>query len=324
MGIKFGKAYMEISIPVIKRIAGPLPFDIYIKRTERAFTKLFKKGDIADQERLDHYWTQKNVDSLYVKNDNYRNYLDIVKDVAETFIDDKEISSAELLSVSKEMIDVTMVEVFVDLNVDQDSLSHASTAVKGCVTSLEKDPKSMITLFKHITSHPYLMKHSITTSILSIILAKMEEMTSKKTLNFIGMGGLLHDIGLSHLSFDAEEKDQIHLSPSEWKELKEHPQIGKRMLDGLKAVPNEVIMIVLHHHEQPNGRGYPNGLYDKSIFFPAKIIAIADSFSNLITKRSYRDAFPPKKALEIMKLDHGKYDANLLKLFSTLFSHLKK
>ena len=321
---KFKEDYISISIPVIKNLEEKLPFDIYIKRSESSYTKVFKKDDYLDASRIDHYWQNKNVEALFVNRESYRTYLSLVEKVAVTLLKkDSSLSVEELISVSNEMIDLTMVEVYVDMNFDSKSLLHASTSVKGCIKALSKNPKTMITLFQHINSHPYLMKHSVATSVFSLLLAKMAGMSSPKTLNSLGVGALLHDIGLSQLSFDIEEKDQLNLTAAEWKELKEHPQLGKRMLDGLKIISDDVSMIVLQHHEQPNGRGYPNGFYDKKIYYPAKIVAIADSFSSLIMKQLNKKAFSPQKAIHSMTLDQGKFDAELLKTFTSLFEHLK-
>jgi HD-GYP domain-containing protein (c-di-GMP phosphodiesterase class II) len=312
----FELEYIGISIPVIKKIETLLPFDIYLKRSEEAFTKVFNRGSEIDIDRLDRYWKKKKVNALFVGKDNYREYLMVVSKVAENFFNkEEEFNVEEIISVSEEMINMTMLEVFVDMHVDQDAVSHAATAIKGCLKAISRDPKSMISLFQRIAKHPYLMKHSITTSMFAIIISKQAKLSSQKTLFNIGLGSMLHDIGLSNLPCGTEEKDQINLSASEWKELKEHPHLGKRMLDNLKGIPNEVSMIVLQHHEQPNGRGYPNGLYDKKIFSLAKIVAIADSFSSLITKTTHKDALPPLKALETMKLDQGKFDPKYLKLF---------
>ena len=324
MSQNFEENYISISIPVIKNMEGNLPFDIYIKRSESSYTKVFKKDDYLDSNRIDHYWQNKNIESLYVNRESYRTYLSLVEKVAVNSLKkDSSLSVEELISVSNEMIDLTMIEVFVDMNFNNESLLHASTAVKGCVKALSKNPKTMITLFQHMNSHLYLMKHSVATSVFSLLLAKMTGMSSQKTLNSLGVGALLHDIGLSQLSFNVEEKGQLNLTAPEWKELKEHPQLGKRMLDGLKIISDDISTIVLQHHEQPNGRGYPNGLYDKKIYYLAKIVAIADSFSGLIMKQLNHEAFSPQKAINSMTLDQGKFDAELLKTFSSLFEHLK-
>lgn len=124
------------------------------------------------------------------------------------------------------------------------------------------------------------------------------------------------------MTFNAEEKDE--LLPAERKEIHQHPELGKRVLDSVKSINQEVRTIVIQHHEQPNGRGYPNALHEKQIYYLSKIVAIADSFSALLSVRPYREeAFTPIKAIEIMNEDRGKFDLHLLEQFSKIFIQVK-
>lgn len=78
--------------------------------------------------------------------------------------------------------------------------------------------------------------------------------------------------------------------------------------------------IVLQHHEQPNGLGYPNHLGGAQIYMPAKIVAIADGFVTLTTKSAHREEpFTAQRAIQNMKDDLNKYDVNLLRMFSDIF-----
>jgi HD-GYP domain-containing protein (c-di-GMP phosphodiesterase class II) len=318
MAFIFDSEFITISILVLKKITGKLQFDIYLKRAENKYTKLFKVGDIVSQSRLERYWINKNISELSVSKDEYRQYLLYVEQVADKYVEDtSSIEANEVVHITREIIDLTMLEIFVDMNVDQSALIHASQAVKGCVDVLARDPGSIVKIFKHITKHPYLLKHSIATAMFSLMLAKIEKNENENTYQKLGLGALMHDIGMSRLSFDPEDKDS--LTPSEWKEIKEHPHVGKRIIDCVPAVPSESKIIIMQHHEQPNGVGYPNQLHDKDIFYLAKIVSIADSFSALTSKRPYQSSTPPVKALELMKLDHGAFDKALLKSFIGIF-----
>ena len=94
-----------------------------------------------------------------------------------------------------------------------------------------------------------------------------------------------------------------HLTPEQWKEIKTHCELGKRQLDMVKGIRPEVLSIVMQHHEQPNGKGYPNNLTGNQIFHPAKIVAIADGFSALLSDRPFREAKTPKEAIESRYVD---------------------
>ena len=157
----------------------------------------------------------------------------------------------------------------------------------------------------------------------SLMLARSVKLESERSMMMVGMGGLLHDLGMVNLGFDPEAKE--NLSPDEWRELKGHPEMGKRMLDRVKEASVEVKLVVLQHHEQPNGMGYPNGLQNRDIFLPAKIVAIADSFSALVSIRPYRPkAAEPLEALALMRQDIGKFDPKLLNTFAEYFEKTDK
>ena len=99
--------------------------------------------------------------------------------------------------------------------------------------------------------------------------------------------------------------------------MKEHPQLGKRAIDRVTGIPKEVFTIILEHHEQPNGMGYPNGMHGQAIYLPSKIVSIADSFSALISSRPFgKSPVGAKEALATMAADRGKFDEPLLNKFA--------
>ncbi|MBI3541753.1 MAG: hypothetical protein HY075_00550, partial [Deltaproteobacteria bacterium] len=77
-------------------------------------------------------------------------------------------------------------------------------------------------------------------------------------------------------------------------------------------------------HEEPSGAGYPSGLRGPVIFYPAKIVGLADSFCALITKRPFREAYTIEQALGIIQHEVGKYDRELVKLLVGVFGQKAK
>src|SRR5208337_397673 len=78
---------------------------------------------------------------------------------------------------------------------------------------------------------------------------------------------------------------------------------------------NMAMDIILYHHERWDGEGYPSGLRGEDIPLSARVVAIADVYDALTSKRPYKEAFDHDKSVEIMKQDEGKYDPVMLKLF---------
>lgn len=324
MATIFDSEFISVSTAVLQRISGPLPFNVSVRRAENAYTVVFDRNEPIDMARLKRYEDSKGLQSVFVHKDEYKEYLLYVEQVANKMFGHRhdEIELEESVHVIREMTNLTMLEIAVQNHVDQKSIGNAATTIRGCLDLLAEDPKSLFKIFKLLNSHPYMMKHAISTAIFALILAKRDKLESEKTLISIGLGAILHDIGMSMLTFDPE--NQIDISASERKEIKQHTELGKRVLDTVKSVTPEVRSIVLQHHEQPNGQGYPNGLHDKQIYYLAKIVTVADCFSALISKRPYRDAFTPVQAIAVMNEDRGKFDLKLLDLFSKIFVEVKK
>ena len=127
----------------------------------------------------------------------------------------------------------------------------------------------------------------------------------------------LHDIGKIAIS------DNILLKPgrfeqNEFEIMKTHAQLGADMLACDKEYPvlKAGYQIALEHHEKYDGGGYPNGKKGKEISLFARIVAIADVFDALSSRRCYKEAMPLEKVLSIMKKDAGThFDPKLIDIF---------
>lgn len=127
----------------------------------------------------------------------------------------------------------------------------------------------------------------------------------------------LHDIGKIGIP-DSILLKHGKLDEKEFGLMKEHARIGAMMLQDGDQYPiiKAGKIIALQHHEKYDGSGYPNNLVKEDIHIYARIVAIADVFDALSSKRVYKDAFPLEKTIAIMKEGHGThFDPRLLDLF---------
>jgi len=127
----------------------------------------------------------------------------------------------------------------------------------------------------------------------------------------------LHDIGKVGIP-DKILLKSGRFEPHEFDIMKQHSVIGAKMLEGAERFPviNAGRIIALQHHEKWDGSGYPSGLSGKDIHLYARIVAIADVFDALSSKRCYKEAMPLDIVLNIMKEDSGKhFDPLLITLF---------
>lgn len=149
--------------------------------------------------------------------------------------------------------------------------------------------------------------------ILSEQLAKDSPYSSLIDENFITdiiNASTLHDIGKVGIS-DLILLKNSKLTDAEFDVMKTHTIIGAQTLEDVhsKFGDNSFIkmgkVIARSHHERWDGKGYPDGLKGEHIPLPARIMAIADVYDALSTKRVYKDAYPQEKCVQIIKEGRG-------------------
>jgi putative two-component system response regulator len=126
----------------------------------------------------------------------------------------------------------------------------------------------------------------------------------------------MHDIGKIGIPDNILYKNGKH-TPDEFEVMKQHAEMGYTILKGSHSeLLDTAAMIAWTHHEKWDGGGYPRKLAGEAIPFEGRVVAIADVFDALTSKRVYKPAFPLEKAQEIMNEGAGKhFDPHLLDLF---------
>lgn len=111
------------------------------------------------------------------------------------------------------------------------------------------------------------------------------------------------------------------LTPKEFEIMKRHTIIGYEMLNSKDISLNNTVLtyakqITRHHHERWDGTGYPDGLKAEEIPFAARVMSIADVYDALISKRTYKKAFPHREAIKIIYQSSGNaFDPALVDIF---------
>ena len=150
---------------------------------------------------------------------------------------------------------------------------------------------------------PYTCGHSDRVARLAVCIARQLGCSSED-MNTIYLSGLLHDIGKIGIDDNVLRKPGP-LTPAELEHIKTHPELGYRILEGVKQL-DKVLPVVRHHHEAWNGAGYPDGLKEDECPFLARLVAVADSIDAMSSDRPYRKGIPDEKLDNILRDGAGK------------------
>lgn len=126
---------------------------------------------------------------------------------------------------------------------------------------------------------------------------------SKAMQNDIYMMGLLHDVGKIGIP-DAIINKPEKLTDEEYSIIQRHPVMGAEILGNITEFP-KLSTGARWHHERYDGKGYPDGISGEAIPIEARIIAVADAYDAMSSRRSYRNVLPQTKIYDEMKKGTG-------------------
>ncbi len=138
--------------------------------------------------------------------------------------------------------------------------------------------------------------HTVTTVEVSETIARLMDLPHEDVQK-VYYGALLHDVGKIATSKLILEKPS-KLSDFEFGIMKNHVSLSEQILKD--NVHEEVLSIAIRHHEKLNGTGYPYGLTASDLNLNERIVAVADIFSALTGRRSYKEPFPTQRVKEIL------------------------
>jgi HD-GYP domain-containing protein (c-di-GMP phosphodiesterase class II) len=139
---------------------------------------------------------------------------------------------------------------------------------------------------------------------------------SRQALEDLRYGAILHDIGKIGVP-DAVLQKPSKLDDAEWAQMRQHPAIGAGILAPIPHLAGAAL-VVRHHHERYDGRGYPDGLAGEAIPLGARILTVVDSYSAIVDRRVYKIARPPHEAVAELRRHAGaQFDPRVVDIFLT-------
>ncbi len=180
----------------------------------------------------------------------------------------------------------------------------------------EKSKKRKVVLTMLTTLHERYKReeeHSKRVSELSYKIGEAMNLGQEK-INLLKISGLLHDIGKIAIDYSIINK-RGKLTKEEFNEIKKHPEIGYRILNSVPEY-SDISQIVLNHHENIDGSGYPQKLKELNIPLESRIIKIADAYDAMISERPYKKKMKKCEAVdELVKYSGKQFDEKIVNIF---------
>lgn len=172
------------------------------------------------------------------------------------------------------------------------------------VESILRSPDMLFNMMDLKNYDDYTYRHCLSVSIYST-LTGVSLGFSTAQLEKLALSGMLHDLGKARIPRWIINKPD-KLTEEEYDVMRRHPDLAVEMLpQNMAEVSPKVMLAVGQHHERFDGQGYPKGLQGENISLYGRILAAADVYDALVSKRPYRRALMPSEAVEYIMANAG-------------------
>lgn len=165
----------------------------------------------------------------------------------------------------------------------------------------------------------YTEHHSENVAKIACSIAVKFNFTSEE-ISKLEIAGLLHDFGKIAVT-DKILKKPGKLTAEEYEVIKKHPEIAQVILEPVQDL-KEIMPWIKYHHEWWNGKGYPEGIASNEIPFPARILAVADAYDTMHSKRTYHDPYDDDYIRNELEVNRGKqFDPDVVDIFLSILEN---
>ncbi|WP_395703937.1 HD-GYP domain-containing protein [Aquabacterium sp.] len=179
--------------------------------------------------------------------------------------------------------------------------------------SVYRNPGALVSLARLKTQDDYTYMHSVAVCALMVALARQLGLDDEQCRQ-AGMAGLLHDLGKAKMPLDILQKPD-KLTDAEFAVIRTHPERGYELLQEGKGASELAMDVCLHHHERPDGRGYPHQLSGDALSPFARMGAVCDVYDAITSNRPYKSGWCPAESIARMASWKGQFDDAIFRAF---------
>lgn len=277
---------------------------ILYKTRERPFTT-------ADQLRLARGGTQY----LFVNGEDFGDVTSYLEDNLGDFLDNKGITAQAKCVILSQISTEYVAEIFGKTDEVAAKLSRCRNLTKNLMKFITETGNLVEFMRELASARLYILSHSVKVAALSMMVHEKLFTVDQDELLDIGVGGILHDIGMAFLASEILEKPEA-LSNVEYNQVKKHPLLGHDFVKKAGLASGVSLTVIKHHHEHWDGGGYPAKLVGNNIPRSAQVAAICDIYCALTSDRPHRKASSHDESLRIMQSEAGRtFNAELFDRF---------
>lgn len=280
-----------------------LPTDVFLKIDNR-YMRFREKGDVIGAEKFESFM-QHGLEGIYVRSDEIMIFLEWLTHLREEEIQaavDEVGENTREIAIAVSDVREKVYETFFGEEITDEVVEALQDQVSEFVANIRKQPFSQQTIAALTKRNATIADHSVNVANIAVYLAMVMGHGHQYVLENVYLGAILHDLGKAKAGLTENGTGDARLYSQA---MQNHPELSVKVISKSKGVPDPVYKIILQHHEQWNGYGYPAGLEGEAIYEMAQVVSIANVFDNILYENRH---LPRAQGWEnaLKRLDHDK------------------
>jgi len=310
---KFMPIYLEAL-----RIDTIVDFDLYIKIGNDFI--LYRASDLPFTEKTRASLLENNVDRLFVPMGSQDKYQHYIESNINQILKDDDIPEKTKAGIVYDSTKLLVRDILTNPTLNE-NVRRSQAMVEAKINFILRGPEAFHNLLRVMSFDYYTYTHSVNVCTFSVAFAQFMGITDEETLNTLGTGALLHDVGKTKIS-DRILNKRTKLTPTEMELIRRHPEWGAELMRETQLIPDDAYFPIIQHHEREDGSGYPAGIGGGEMHIFGRIVGIADCFDAMTTRRVYQQAVDTFPALKIMFQQETAFNREMLEKFAYLMGPL--
>lgn len=277
--------FCPIRVETIQAV-NPVPCDLYIRLSPFKYVRIFAAGDNFDNDDLFRFQSEKKLDHLFLKRENFELIFSLMEQRLNEALEDYLMTKEQERQVIDESY--TAVRAMVPrIGFTAEVMDIAEKSVRLAVKSMANNPKIVQIIKTYATNRKdYLQKHSLILAEVACALAVETNCGNSQNFLKLTAAAFFHDITMGNLDIvkcnSLQEAEQKGFSKEDIEKFKRHPIEGAEFIANFHELPSDAVEIVRQHHERPDGSGFPRGLRASRINKLAALFIIAHDVTKAV------------------------------------------